>query len=113
MNILKSLNGQHDSIEDFLAVTIRSLKRYIQPKLEENEPNKMLLHVGNNDPSSLQNVNVICSEVMGIVDICKGLKINIFISEIVARGDDLNVKGNTLNKCVKKYVQLNQKKKFR
>ena len=58
----------------------------------------MLLHVGNNDPSSLQNVNVICSEVMGIVDICKGLNINIFISEIVARGDDFNVKGNTLNK---------------
>ena len=39
---------------------------------------------------------------MGLVDICKRLNINIFVPEIVTRGDDLNVKGNTVNKCVKK-----------
>lgn len=45
---------------------------------------------------------------MGLVDICKRLNIYIFVPEIVARGDDLNVKGNTVNKCVKKYVQVKQ-----
>ena len=68
----------------------------------------MLLHVRNNGPSQAKNVNVIGSEVMGLVDICKRLNINIFVYEIVARGDDLNVKGNTVNKCVKKYVQVKQ-----
>ena len=68
----------------------------------------MLLHVGNNGPSQAKNVSVIGSEVMGLVDICKRLNINIFVPEIVARGDDLNVKGNTVNKCVKKYVQVKQ-----
>ena len=36
----------------FLVATIRSIKRYIQPTLEEKQPAKILLHVGTNDLSS-------------------------------------------------------------
>ena len=44
---------------------------------------------------------------MGLVDICKRLNINIFVPEIVARGDDLNVKGNTVKNVSKNMCKSN------
>ena len=38
---------------------------------------------------------------MELVDICKRVKIDIIASEIVSRGDDLNVKGKAVNQCLK------------
>ena len=36
---------------------------------------------------------------MELVDRCRRLKIDVIVSEIVSRGDDLNVKGKAVNKC--------------
>ena len=44
---------------------------------------------------------------MGLVDICKILNIYIFVPEIVARGDDLNVKGNTVKNVSKNMCKSN------
>ena len=72
---------------------------YIQPTLEKNQPGKILLHVGTNDLSSAKNANEIASKLM---DTCRRLKIDVTVSEIVSRGDDLiNVKGKGVNKCLK------------
>ena len=65
------------------------MKRYIQPTLEENQPR--ILHVGTNDHSSTKNAKETASEVMELVDICRRLKIDVIVSEMVSRGDDLNV----------------------
>ena len=47
--------------------------------------------MGTNDHSSTKNAKETASEVMELVDICRRLKIDVIVSEMVSRGDDLNV----------------------
>ena len=77
------------------------MKHHIQPTLIENQPDKLLLHVGTKGHSLAKNVDEILSEVMELVDICRRLKIDAIVSQIVSRGDDLNVKGKVVDKCLK------------
>ena len=70
------------------------MKHYIQWTLEENQRDKVSLHTGTNDLSS---ANKMVSEVIELVDICKRLNIDIIVSKIVSRGDDLNVKEKAVN----------------
>ena len=65
------------------------MKHYIQPTLEENQPNKILLHMRTKNLSSAENACKIAWEIMELVDICKRLNIGITVSENVSRGDDL------------------------
>ena len=65
------------------------MKHYIQPTLEENQPNKILLDMRTKNLSSAENACQIASEIMELVDICKRLNIGIIVSENVSRGDDL------------------------
>ena len=80
-------------------------KYYIQPKPEENQPDTVLLHVGTNDLSSAKNANEIASEVMELVDICRRLKLDVIVSEIVSRGDELNLKNKAVNNYLKEMFQ--------
>ena len=45
---------------------------------------------------------------MKLVGICKKLNIDIIASEIVSRGDALNVKGKAVNKCLKEMCKSNK-----
>ena len=106
VNRPKSLKDQQVSVKSFPSATIRSMKHYIQPTLEENLPDKILLHVGTKDLSSAKNAYEIAS-VMEPVDICIRSKIHIIvlltniIIVIVSCGDYLNIKGKAMNKCLK------------
>ena len=91
----------HKMTRQIPGATIRSKKHYNQPTLEENQPDKIWLHVGTSNLSPAKNTNEIASEVMELVDIWERLKIDIIVSEIVSRGDDLSVKGKAVNKCLK------------
>ena len=55
--------------------------------------------MGTKDLSLAKNADKIASKVMELVDRCRRLKIDVIVSEIVSRGDDLNVKGKAVNKC--------------
>ena len=55
MNRSKSLKDQQVSVKSFPGVTIRSMKHYIQPTSEENQPDKISLHVGTNGLSPAKN----------------------------------------------------------
>ena len=99
LNLSKLLKDQHVPVKSFPGATIRSVMRYIQPMLKENQSDKILLHVGTNDLSSAKNANEIASKLM---DTCRRLKIDVTVSEIASCGDDLiNVKGKAVNKCLK------------
>ena len=107
MNISKSLKDQHVPVQNFPGAKIRSIKHYIQPTLEENQPDKILLHVEMNDLSPAKNANQIASEVMKLVDIRKRLNINIIVTGIVSHGDGLNVNGKAVSKYLKKMWKSN------
>ena len=57
LNRSKLLKDQQVFVKSFPGKTIRSMKHYIQPTLEENKLDEILLHVGNNNLSSAKNVN--------------------------------------------------------
>ena len=59
--------------------------------------------MGINNLSSAKNANEIASEVIELLDIFRRLKVD---AEIVSRGDDLNVKGKAVNKCLKEMCKL-------
>ena len=65
-----SLKDQHVSVKSFPCATIRSMKHYTQPTLEENQPDKILLNMRTNDLSSSKNADEITCEVIELVDIC-------------------------------------------
>lgn len=76
---------------------IRYIKHYIQPKLEENQLDKSLLHVETNDIFPAKKANQIASEVMKLVDICKRLNISFIAFEIVSHRYGLNIKGKAVS----------------
>ena len=57
--------------------------------------------MGTSNLSPAKNANEVASEVMELVDIWGRLKIDITVSEIASRGDDLNVKDKAVNKYLK------------
>ena len=57
--------------------------------------------MGTSNLSPAKNANEVASEVMELVDIWGRLKIDIIVSEITSRGDDLNVKDKAVNKYLK------------
>ena len=57
--------------------------------------------MGTSNLSPAKNANEVASEVMELVDIWGRLKIDIIVSEIASRGDDLNVKDKAVNKYLK------------
>ena len=57
--------------------------------------------MGTSNLSPAKNANEVVSEVMELVDIWGRLKIDIIVSEIASRGDDLNVKDKAVNKYLK------------
>ena len=60
----------------FPDATIRSIKHYILLTLEENQPDKKLLHLRTNDLSSAHEIP---SKVKELMDVCKWLNIDIII----------------------------------
>ena len=58
MNRSKSLKYQQVSVKSFPSAMIRSMKHYIQPTLEENQPDKILLHVGTNKTTQKEQLEL-------------------------------------------------------
>ena len=72
---------------------------YIRPSLKYN-PDLIIIHCGSNDLRSQKSPNTIAEEIINLALRSKTETNDVVVSGLVARNDDLNLKGKQLNECL-------------
>ena len=86
------------------------MKHYVVPALEELNPEEVILHIGTNNLRD-QEPQEVAEALVNLANDIVAMKpdITITISEIVTRGDkqDLDSKGKSVNKIVRRFCRQN------
>ena len=97
-------NNEKIIVKSFSGATTQDMESYILPSIEK-KPQRIIIHTGTNDLKSDLSPNDIAGKIINLA-----LKVNEhdiipFISAIIPRDDNFNVKANEVNKCLHDHCQ--------
>ena len=86
-------------VKSYSGATTNCMTDHIKPSLKYN-PDLVIIHCGSNDLRSQKSPNTIANEIIDLTLKSKTVTNDVVISGLVARNDELNLKGKQLNECL-------------
>ena len=81
---------------DFPGATVKNMKSYSLPSIEKN-PNMLILHCGTNDLRTKKSEVEISKEIISLAKLVESSGIDVLVSGLIARGDELEEKRKKKN----------------
>ena len=106
---LSKLTNQKVYVRSFTGAKVKRMKDYVKPRIRENDPDHVIMHVGTNEMNSELPPERIEKSV---IDVAKNVKTDtrsVSISGIIPRNDNFN---NTVMEVNKELAKMCKREKF-